>query len=128
MSLFKNRGEPMSISKWVGTALSLILIPLFAIVIWQLASLNPELYCNIVKAQGVPPGQHCFELLKEGLKIKGWVIWLLIGTLAGFVYLAMSYLTKTYINVQAGPTGVGVTTRGSSEEERKPPNGTPPVA
>jgi hypothetical protein len=89
---------------WTIWALAAVLPVLFAIVIWQLMGLNPELYCRMVQHEGVPPGDHCFKLLMEGLKIKGWTIWLLIGMMALFVLIVLVAAVKAVVSV-AGPGG-----------------------
>lgn len=88
-------------------ALAITLPLLFAVIIWQLILLDPVGYCNIVKSQGIPPGDHCFKLLMEGLKIKGWVIWLLIGMMASFILIVLISLVKGMVSI-VGPGGLGL--------------------
>lgn len=88
-------------------AVSLVVIPLFAILCWQLWELDPEKYCLLVKTQGAPPGADCFNLLKEGLRIKGITIWGSLATLAAFVLVLLVYLAKTVISI-VGPGNVQI--------------------
>ena len=89
---------------WNIIALALVLPVLFGIIIWQLYGLDPKAYCDIVQNQGVPPGDHCFQLLKDGLRIKGWTIWLLIGTVALFVIIVLVAAVKVFFSL-SGPGG-----------------------
>ena len=92
---------------WSMACLSIVVVPLFAILIWQLLALDPERYCHIVSGTGVPPGDNCFKLLMEGLHIKGWVIWGLLATLAAFVLTILVALVKAKVNV-TGPGGTQI--------------------
>lgn len=93
---------------WNLIALGSVLPILFAILIWQLIGLDPKSYCDIVQKQGVPPGDHCFKLLLEGLHIKGWTIWLLIGTICAFILIVLVAAVKALVTIN-GPNGLGVT-------------------
>ena len=92
---------------WNIWALAAVLPLLFGILIWQLWGLNPERYCTIVKSTGQPAGAYCYELLMEGLRIKGWTIWLLIGTVAAFVLVALAAAVKAVVGI-AGPGGLSL--------------------
>lgn len=92
---------------WTIWALAGVLPVLFGILIWQLWGLNPERYCTIVASTGEPPGADCYNLLMEGLKIKGWTIWLLIGMMATFVLVVLVAAVKAVVSI-AGPAGVGL--------------------
>lgn len=92
---------------WTIWALAAVLPILFIITIWQLASLNPERYCELVKQTGVPAGADCFHLLMEGLRIKGWTIWLLIGMMALFVLIVLIAAVKAVVSL-TGPGGYGL--------------------
>jgi hypothetical protein len=92
---------------WNLIALAMVLPLLFAILIWQLYGLDPETYCGIVKQQGVPAGEHCYQLLLQGLKIKGWTIWLLIGTIASFVLIVLVAAVKALVSI-TGPNGMSL--------------------
>lgn len=93
---------------WNLIALGAVLPILFGLLIWQLLGLDPQAYCNIVKQQGVPPGDHCFKLLLEGLHIKGWTIWLLIGTICAFILIVLVAAVKALVTI-TGPDGLGLT-------------------
>lgn len=100
----------MNVTKHIGwnlIALAAVLPLLFVVLIWQLHGLDPETYCGIVKQQGVPAGADCFNLLMEGLKIKGWVIWLLIGTIASFVLIVLVAAVKAFVSI-TGPGGLNL--------------------
>lgn len=108
---------------WSMACLSIVVIPLFGILIWQLLALDPERYCRLVSQQGIPPGNNCYNLLTQGLHIKGWVIWGLLATLAAFVLTIVVALVKTKINV-IGPGGVKVqigATAGDQPDQAPPP-------
>lgn len=91
---------------WNIWALAAVLPLLFVLLFWQLYGLNPERYCAIVKQQGVPAGKFCFDLLTQGLQIKGMVIYLLVGTIAGFVTIALIAAVRAAVSL-AGPLGWG---------------------
>lgn len=97
--------KPLTLTQWAMIAVSLFVVPLFAIVVWQLALLDPGTACAVVKAQGIPPGNHCFMLWTQAFHIKGWVIWGLIATLAAFILVLLSSLVKTAVSI-IGPGGV----------------------
>jgi hypothetical protein len=97
---------------WSMACLSIVVIPLFAILIWQLIALDPERYCKLVQQNGIPPGNNCYNLLTQGLHIKGWVIWGLLATLAAFVLTVLVALVKAKINV-VGPAGTQVSIGGT---------------
>jgi hypothetical protein len=92
---------------WNLIALAAVLPLLFIVLVWQLHGLDPETYCSIVKQQGVPPGEHCYQLLMQGLKIKGWTIWLLIGTICLFVVIVLVAAVKALVSLTA-PGGWGL--------------------
>lgn len=98
----------MKLQHWAMACVSIVVVPLFVILVWQLIALAPERYCGIVKAQGVPPGKDCFDLLMKGLDIKGWVIWGTLATMAAFLLVLLVALMKTVISV-VGPGGVRLT-------------------
>lgn len=91
---------------WNIWALAGVLPLLFGLLIWQLNVLNPERYCAIVKDHGDPQGKFCFDLLTQGLSIRGMVIYLLVGTIAGFVTIVLIAAVKAAVNL-AGPMGWG---------------------
>lgn len=99
---------------WTIWALAAVLPLLFGILVWQLASLNPEHYCQLVKQTGEPQGADCFHLLMEGLKIKGWTIWLIIGMMALFVLVVLVAAVKGFVSV-VGPGGVSLNINSSRE-------------
>jgi small-conductance mechanosensitive channel len=90
---------------WTIWALAAVLPLLFGILIWQLIGLNPERYCQIVKTTGEPTGADCFNLLMEGLKIKGYTIWGIIAMMALFVLIVLVAAVKAVVSV-AGPGGL----------------------
>lgn len=92
---------------WTIWALAAVLPALFAILIWQLWGLNPERYCMIVNQTGEPIGADCYNLLMEGLKIKGWTIWLLIGMMATFVLVVLVAAVRAVVSI-VGPAGLGL--------------------
>lgn len=106
MSLFQSLGK-IKWRWWAALCLALVTIPMFAVLVWQLIGLDPERYCQLAKSDGVPPGDHCFKLLMEGLKIKGWTIWMLIGGLVAFVLMLLSAIVKTVVAI-TGPNGMGI--------------------
>lgn len=88
--------------KWNLIALAAVLPLLFAILIWQLWGLDPETYCHLAGNSDL-----CFQLLMEGLKIKGWTIWLLIGTIAAFVLIVLVAAVKALVSI-TGPGGLSL--------------------
>lgn len=101
---------------WTIWALAAVLPLLFGILIWQLWGLNPERYCSIVTQTGEPVGAHCFQLLMEGLKIKGWTIWLLIGMMATFVLVVLVAAVKAVVSV-VGPAGLSLNINGGPNDQ-----------
>lgn len=102
--------------RWTIWALAMVLPALFGILIWQLWGLSPDRYCKIVTQTGEPIGSHCFQLLMEGLKIKGWTIWLLIGMMASFVLIVLTAAVKAVVGI-TGPGGVGLSITGNGQED-----------
>lgn len=91
---------------WNIWALAAVLPLLFGILVWQLVTLNPERYCKLVGATGDPAGKFCYDLLTQGLAIKGMTIYLLIGTIACFVVIVLVAAVKAVISL-SGPLGWG---------------------
>lgn len=99
---------------WTIWALAAVLPILFGILIWQLWGLNPDRYCSIVKSTGVPAGAYCYDLLMEGLKIKGYTIWGLIAMMAIFVLVVLVAAVKAVVSV-VGPGGLGLNIGGRDD-------------
>lgn len=113
------------LSRWAVIAVSLVVVPLFAILIWQLASLDPVHYCQIVTDKGQPPGDNCFKLLTQGLHIKGVTIWGALATLATFVIVLLIALTKGFVSL-TGPGGLGLKVGQNDDGSIKPQIGVNP--
>lgn len=100
--------------KWTLYALALVLPLAFAVLIWQLWGLNGDYLCKIVAKAGNPPSAYCFNLLTQALNIKGWVIWLLIGTIASFILIVLVAATKTLVGI-VGPGGLALNINSGGE-------------
>lgn len=96
-----------SLNKWMIALVSLLLIPLFAIVFWQLFSIDPVKACGVVKSQGVPPGDFCFKLFMKSFDTRGLALLGSLATLATIIIIGMVYLAKTIISV-VGPGNVSL--------------------
>lgn len=97
----------MTLNKWVIGLVSLLILPLFGIVFWQLFSIDPIKACAVVKQLGVPPGDHCFKLFMRSFDIRGYALLGALATLATLVIIGMVYLAKTVISV-VGPGNVSI--------------------
>lgn len=101
---------------WNIIALAAVLPLLFGLLIWQLADLDPITACKLVGSQGVPPGNHCFELLKQAFGIKGNTIYMLVGTIAIFIIVLVVAAVKAVVGL-AGPGGLSLNV--STKDEGK---------
>ncbi|WP_156930380.1 hypothetical protein [Sphingomonas jaspsi] len=100
---------------WNIWALASVLPLLFGIIIWQLMGLDPESACKLVQAQGQPPGKFCFDLITQQNHIKGWTIWLLIGTVASFVLIVLVAAVKAVVSL-VGPGGLSLNVNSGNKD------------
>jgi hypothetical protein len=100
---------------WTIWAIAAVLPLLFALLAWQLYSLNPERYCAIVKVTGEPSGSDCYNLLRDGLRIKGYTIWGLVGGIVVFTLVLLVATVKAVVSV-VGPAGLQLNIGAKSED------------
>lgn len=95
----------MKLQHWAMICVSIVVVPMFAILCWQLWILDAGRACEIVSENGVPPGRDCFDLMMKHLDIRGVVIIASLAGLISFVLVLLVYLAKTVISV-VGPGNV----------------------